>query len=691
MRLTLNRGALVAAVATSLIYSGSARAEGNKGFQLERYEPTAAGEQDFWVDHPWFSATRSFAAGLTFDYAHNPLVYARDAKGHLDTAHPVIGSEFVGHLDLAASFGDYVTVSGSLPLVLGMDGSPLNGIEPISGVALGDPRVGVMFRAGGHSDLDPFSVSVGVNVWIPIGVQDKLAGDSSFRLMPKVALGGVNGNVRWSLTGAVLFRNAATVDDQPAGNGNSTGLEAQVGAALGYISDDHRLAIGPEVLFGFGGEQDTFGEDSHTGLEAILGAHYLIGGVVQVGAGVGIGTFDVPGNPDWRGLVRIAYAPAQPPPPPDQDKDGVPDDQDLCPTDPQGLHPDPAKRGCPAKDSDADGLFDFEDACPAEAAGAHPDPAADRKGCPAKDSDGDGLYDHEDQCPAEAAGANPDPARPGCPIKDSDGDGVLDTEDKCPTVPAGAHPNPEMKGCPDGDADHDGVLDHQDQCPNQAPGLHPDPASPGCPAPDRDDDGVPDAVDACPDKPGAPSPDPKKNGCPGLVEMKHGVIEIKTPVFFATNKDVILPQSNKVLQAVADALTATPEIKKIEIAGYTDNVGKTDFNHDLSHRRAASVLTWLEKVGKIAPERLESAGYGETHPVADNKDEKGRSLNRRVEFHIIDPKPEPAPAGTQVVTPPPVESPATREATKSDPAVKPPAPKPTPPKSAPKATPKKTK
>ncbi|HNO67637.1 MAG TPA: hypothetical protein PKI49_03945, partial [Pseudomonadota bacterium] len=56
----------------SLWSSPSAHAQDVKaGFQVNRYEPTAAGEWSFWVDHPWYSSTRYFAAGITLNYAHN--------------------------------------------------------------------------------------------------------------------------------------------------------------------------------------------------------------------------------------------------------------------------------------------------------------------------------------------------------------------------------------------------------------------------------------------------------------------------------------------------------------------------------------------------------------------------------------------------------------------------------------------
>ena len=135
----------------------------------------------------------------------------------------------------------------------------------------------------------------------------------------------------------------------------------------------------------------------------------------------------------------------------------------------------------------------------------------------------------------------------------------------------------------------------------------PDPQRKGCPAGDRDHDLVPDPLDACPDQPGAPSSDPKKNGCPGLVSVTSGQIVIVRPVFFATNKDVILEKSYEVLQSVTDALLAAKQIKKVRIEGHTDNRGKVAHNVDLSDRRAKSVMKWIVEHG-VEPERLEAKG-----------------------------------------------------------------------------------
>jgi outer membrane protein OmpA-like peptidoglycan-associated protein len=68
------------------------------------------------------------------------------------------------------------------------------------------------------------------------------------------------------------------------------------------------------------------------------------------------------------------------------------------------------------------------------------------------------------------------------------------------------------------------------------------------------------------------------------------------------------------------------------IAGHTDSVGTTEYNNELSMRRANSVTDYLMVHHGIDPDRLTMKGYGETRPIASNDSEKGRSLNRRVEF-----------------------------------------------------------
>ena len=118
------------------------------------------------------------------------------------------------------------------------------------------------------------------------------------------------------------------------------------------------------------------------------------------------------------------------------------------------------------KDTDGDGIPDDIDRCPLEP--EDKDGFQDEDGCPDPDNDNDGIVDAMDACPN-----NPGPIENrGCPVMDRDGDGVPDNEDKCPDVPGPK----ENAGCPDTDRDGDGIVDRLDKCPD-VPGLPPD----GCP------------------------------------------------------------------------------------------------------------------------------------------------------------------------------------------------------------------
>ena len=70
---------------------------------------------------------------------------------------------------------------------------------------------------------------------------------------------------------------------------------------------------------------------------------------------------------------------------------------------------------------------------------------------------------------------------------------------------------------------------------------------------------------------------------------------------------------------------------KAKISGHTDSDGEEVYNQKLSEKRAEAVLEYLTKKG-IDKARLSSIGYGESKPIKDNSTEKGKKLNRRVEF-----------------------------------------------------------
>ena len=72
----------------------------------------------------------------------------------------------------------------------------------------------------------------------------------------------------------------------------------------------------------------------------------------------------------------------------------------------------------------------------------------------------------------------------------------------------------------------------------------------------------------------------------------------------------------------------------IKIYGYTDSIGTKEYNSYLSLKRAESFRDKLVELGLPAEQILEVKGFGDADPVATNKTLEGRSLNRRVEFHL---------------------------------------------------------
>jgi len=72
----------------------------------------------------------------------------------------------------------------------------------------------------------------------------------------------------------------------------------------------------------------------------------------------------------------------------------------------------------------------------------------------------------------------------------------------------------------------------------------------------------------------------------------------------------------------------------IVVAGHTDSQGSDSYNQGLSERRADAVANYL-LTKQVAEARIESVGFGEKHPIADNGTVAGRSENRRVELSLI--------------------------------------------------------
>ena len=101
-------------------------------------------------------------------------------------------------------------------------------------------------------------------------------------------------------------------------------------------------------------------------------------------------------------------------------------------------------------------------------------------------------------------------------------------------------------------------------------------------------------------------------------------------IYFASDSAEITRESDKRLERCWSAIQTSP-YKKIVIEGHTDSTHTQEYNLELSRRRALAVAEWLIEQGLDA-NQVETRAYGESRPVADNKTEAGRALNRRVDI-----------------------------------------------------------
>jgi OOP family OmpA-OmpF porin len=103
-------------------------------------------------------------------------------------------------------------------------------------------------------------------------------------------------------------------------------------------------------------------------------------------------------------------------------------------------------------------------------------------------------------------------------------------------------------------------------------------------------------------------------------------------VNFDFDKSDIRPDAAVILDEAASILNESPGVR-VEVSGHTDATGADDYNQGLSERRARSVAEYLSGKG-VSADRLDTTGYGESKPVADNATRDGRAQNRRVELNV---------------------------------------------------------
>jgi outer membrane protein OmpA-like peptidoglycan-associated protein len=595
---------ILTAFAAALVIgsAGSAAAQGDRGFSAQNFQIAPGYGSFLTVEGSQVPPGLGGGVGLLLDYQYAPLVVRGCAAVAGDACtdwtddktalvEHWLGADLYGSLSLFRVFELGVVV----PTVLYQTGDDAPTIEsPAGTTGLGDPRVHAkldLLHTFGYEG-DAVGLALVPVVTFPVGNAidgGSFLGDSSVTVHPKLAFGLNFAKARLGINAGYLWREAKQL------------ALAEVGPRITY-------GAAVEVLFGerVSGIVELFGQNGMTSdvtespLEGDLAVRFRWESGLALTVGGGAGIIAGVGTPAARAFAGVAWTkPAQN----DRDEDGILDEVDACPDDPEDLDRFEDVDGCPDPDNDKDGVLDIDDGCPTDPEDA--DAFADADGCPDPDNDEDGILDGDDACPNEAEDKDGFADADGCPDPDNDEDGVLDGDDGCPNEAEDKDGFEDANGCPDPDNDQDGILDQADECPDEAEDKD-----------DYEDD------DGCPD------PTHK------LVEVKKDQIVILEQIYFETAKARIKKVSYPICDAVVAVLDENPAIK-VRIEGHTDSRGKADYNRKLSESRAKAVLKYLVDKG-IDPDRLTAQGFGPDRPIDTNDTRKGRAKNRRVEFHITE-------------------------------------------------------
>ena len=648
------------AAAFTALSSGTALAQAQDGsFSVQRFEAAPGPNNVLSAERVRMVEQFGWSAGLLFNYARDPFVVvscvsqtdcaAPNATNLEDV--PVVRDMF--QWDLMGSFNpiEWIQIGLRVPLayVSGFGINPDTGGPALDGLAtfgMGDTMLEGKFRFFGDS-TSLVALGGAVDVSAPLG---QLTAENSFIGNDAPVTVGWRGIADFQIEKFFVTANLRGVyrGENRLGTTTVGPVEFRYAVGAGY----EITPIIKVMAEGFGSTQFSGTKGTNT-LEA--DAAVVISPLdtgVSITAGGGAGIIEGVGVPLARAIGGVTFTMESG----DGDGDGIPDNSDACPTAKEDKDGFEDEDGCPEDDNDKDGIVDGKDKCPDKSEKVNG--FEDEDGCPDEitDRDQDGIADNKDKCPDQAGKVLLEEFY-GCP--DTDSDGLPDPKDKCPTEAEDTDGFADEDGCPDPDNDGDGVPDASDECPEELEIKNGFKDEDGCAdtLPDTDKDGISDNVDKCPTRPETFNGIDDEDGCPeagpSLVQVGATEIKILQRVEFETGSDKIQGATSfSVLDAVAGALKANPQIFLVECSGHTDNAGNADFNKELSQKRANAVKKYLESKG-IAPSRLQATGYGQEKPIAENKTNAGKQKNRRVEFKILHSDSIKPPAGAAPPAAPP--------------------------------------
>ncbi|MBN2718422.1 MAG: OmpA family protein [Deltaproteobacteria bacterium] len=605
-------------------------------------EPAPGGNNFVATESPELGENNKPSAGFLASYQHRPFVTlacnaegecgeditTSDVQGTIDNIESMMVSDVLFRFNFLKRFQAgigvpiYIWQSGYIPeehfnLITGDhwisadDGDRYNSYGVI-----GDIRIHLKGRIWGKENKDGFVVSAAVVPTLPMTKWTKQGkgynGSESFTVTPKGLFSFRKGPFRAMGNMGFMVRKKAEY------------YSAVYGHAITYSGGaGYTLAVKPNVF-----ELEFFGElygqknvvsDNFMDMESAPllfdgGAKFNIKQDFQIVTAVGGGIISGIGVPQIQGILGFTWSGSTKRDPnaffmvteDDLDGDGLENEGDECPEQPEDLDGFQDEDGCPDDDNDGDGIQDGYDSCVNEP--EDKDGFRDDDGCPDLDHDEDGIKEPTDQCPDKAEDYDNFEDEDGCPDTDNDSDGVLDSNDFC-----------------DGSKeDQDGFQDED-----------------GCPEIDNDDDGVPDSADQCADEKETLNGVADGDGCPeeaaALVEISPEAFILVNELTFKQQKPIFKDrdQAFETLDIIASVLKGNTTWK-LTVSTHTAASEDPTADKALTTDRANAIKDYLVKQGVDGAEILIES-HGGTVPLADNDSKMGRQTNNRVDLLITRP------------------------------------------------------
>ena len=408
-----------AAIALVLI-AGSAEAQ-TRDLDLAVFDPTptTAAPTTFAIPTATIGADGTWVVSGLITFASDPLVLSSPTNDNVtlrDRTTLSLGGAFAlgGVFEVAAHLPFYVQTGQDV------SSATMFGEPEVSATAIGNLELdGKALFSRYHGPAGELSTGIAVGLQLPTASGERFAGSAKPEarglLMAHYAPPIAGGHIMLDVGAGGVVRGSAQYNNVDQKSGFDWGGAISVAATrhLAFALE----AYGELVPRGL---TDAMGNTSALDTaEALLGAHYQIDYRFNLGVAGGRGLTDELGSPGWRGVVTLTVAPTARHEldithvVSDIDHDGVPDDLDRCPTEPEDKDGFEDADGCPDPDNDHDGIPDAADKCPDQP--EDKDGFQDADGCPDPDNDGDGIPDLRDRCPNEPETINGFQDEDGCP------------------------------------------------------------------------------------------------------------------------------------------------------------------------------------------------------------------------------------------------------------------------------------